>query len=138
MAAPVLARTAVAALCLVGLYASSHMARKHERAARGELHERSVVTSPRASVGTISNARIGMAYYVLVLVLAPWLGQDNTLVTTVSLIASALAALFSAWLAYSLLFVTRMPCVFCWTGHAVNWALFGLLLWLARTAAGGA
>jgi hypothetical protein len=26
-------------------------------------------------------------------------------------------------LAYSLLFVTRMPCVYCWTSHVVNWAL---------------
>jgi uncharacterized membrane protein len=29
----------------------------------------------------------------------------------------------SAVLAYSLLFVTRMPCTYCWTSHAINWTL---------------
>jgi hypothetical protein len=27
-----------------------------------------------------------------------------------------------------LLFITRMPCAFCWTGHAVNWSLLALLI----------
>jgi uncharacterized membrane protein len=47
------------------------------------------------------------------------------------LAAAAGAAAFSAYLAYSLLFVTRMPCVYCWTGHVVNWSLV-LLAVLAR------
>jgi uncharacterized membrane protein len=29
---------------------------------------------------------------------------------------------------YSLLFRTRMPCPYCWTGHALNVALFALVL----------
>ena len=45
--------------------------------------------------------------------------------------ASLFAAGFSLYLAYSLLFVTRMPCLYCWTSHAVNW-LLPLLIFGAR------
>jgi uncharacterized membrane protein len=48
-----------------------------------------------------------------------------------ALAAAAAAAAFSAYLAYSLLFVTRMPCVYCWTSHVVNFSLI-LLVALAR------
>jgi uncharacterized membrane protein len=38
-------------------------------------------------------------------------------------VAALMAAGVSVVLAYSLLFVTKMPCVYCWTSHAVNWML---------------
>ena len=44
--------------------------------------------------------------------------------------AGLLAAAMSLYLAYSLLFVTRMPCPYCWTSHVANWAL-AVLVFLA-------
>ncbi len=117
-------------LCGVGLYASGFMTLKAARAARGELRERSVVETPRArSFGGAPNAALGLVYYgalalatLLFAVPAMW---------ALALGAALGAAAFSAYLAYSLLFVTRMPCVYCWTGHVVNWTLIVLVL-LAR------
>ena len=75
------------------------------------------------------NAAIGLAYYAAVALALPFL--QVPLVWVLVLAAAAGAAAFSAYLAYSLLFVTRMPCVYCWTGHVVNWSLV-LLAVLAR------
>jgi hypothetical protein len=44
--------------------------------------------------------------------------------------AALIAALTSAVLGYSLLFVTRRACPYCWTGHGVNGALLILSCWL--------
>jgi len=120
-------RFTVLLLCGVGLYASAFMLRKARRAARGELAEPSVVQTARASaLGGTPNAAVGLAYYACLAAAtllfswppAWWAGFA----------ASLGAAAFSAYLAYSLLFVTRMPCVYCWTGHVVNWTLPVLIL----------
>jgi len=116
-------------LCGVGLYASLFMLAKTRRAERGELTEESVVQTPRARLyGGASNALLGALYYPAVgvgvwFVRTPW---------TAAVLAAAIAfaALTSAVLAYSLLFVTRRPCVYCWTGHAVNWTLAAVYGWL--------
>jgi uncharacterized membrane protein len=117
--------TAVAAG--TGLYVAQHMYRKTRRAERGELDEPSVVERPAArALFAIPNAAFGMAYYGLMLSTLPWAG--SRLVRRGTLAASALALALSAYLAYSLLFVTRMPCPYCWTGHAANVVLFALAL----------
>lgn len=113
------------ALCVVGIYVSFFMLRKQTRAAQGLLSEPSVVTSPRARAAGVSNALIGIFYYCGLLALSPFL--HFPLAWTLALAAAVLAAIFSAYLAYSLLFVTRMPCAYCWIGHAVNWSLLALL-----------
>jgi uncharacterized membrane protein len=114
-------------LCGVGLYASAFMARKARRAARGELAEPSVVQTSRARVaGGVPNAALGLAYYAALAVAVPLLAIPGVWWAAVA--AALGAAAFSAYLAYSLLFVTRMPCAYCWTGHAVNWTLAALLL----------
>ena len=119
-------------LCGVGLYASAFMARKAARAARGELTEPSVVESSRArSFGGTSNAAIGCAYYAALAIAAGLF--DIPLVWSAAFTAALGAAAFSLYLAYSLLFVTRMPCVYCWTSHVVNWTLVALVF-LARPA----
>ena len=120
-------RFVVLALCAVGLYVSIFMQRKAMLARAGALVERSVVETPRARViGGVPNSSFGIAYYALLAIASfafaiPW-------VLDVALIASTLAALMSVYLAYSLLFITKMPCVNCWTGHIVNWALLAALL----------
>ncbi|HTU69443.1 MAG TPA: vitamin K epoxide reductase family protein [Candidatus Baltobacteraceae bacterium] len=115
-------RTIITVLCGVGLYASLFMLRKGIRAERGELTERSVVQTPRARLfGGVPNALIGTAYYPA-LAIAVWFATERT--EMIVIFAAALfAAAVSAVLAYSLLYVTKMPCVYCWTSHLVNWTL---------------
>ncbi|HXW77066.1 MAG TPA: vitamin K epoxide reductase family protein [Candidatus Eremiobacteraceae bacterium] len=91
-------------------------------AQRGMLKEASVVQSPRARlVGSIPNSVIGIAYYTL-LALASFFFR-YPIVHACAFGAACAAALVSAYLAYSLLFVTRMPCLYCWIAHLTNWAL---------------
>ncbi|MBC5805606.1 MAG: vitamin K epoxide reductase family protein [Candidatus Eremiobacter antarcticus] len=116
----------IAALCLAGLYVSIHMLAKQRAAQRGELTEPSVVQTPRARVAGFSNALFGIAYYSLMLVAAALL--QAPLVAAAALAAACLAAAFSLYLAYSLLFVTRMSCAYCWTGHVINWLLLAALI----------
>jgi uncharacterized membrane protein len=115
-------RAIITLLCGVGLYASLFMLRKAAAAARGQLTERSVVQSPRARlVGGVPNALFGAAFYPA-LAIAIWFARSR-LTLALLLVPVLAAALTSLLLAYSLLFVTRMPCVYCWTSHAINWSL---------------
>jgi len=112
-------------LCAWGIYASAVMARKSLRAARGGLSEASVVDSERArAIGGLPNSFFGLAYYLALALCVPFAGLP--LVWTGAFIAVVAAAVFSIYLAYSLLFVTKMPCPFCWSSHAVNWSLVAL------------
>ncbi len=107
------------------------MLRKARRAERGELAEPSVVQTPRAKlVGGIPNAAIGALYYP-VLALGIWIARTPAEVA-VLVAASVLAAAVSVLLAYSLLYVTRMACAYCWTSHAINWTLATLLIALFK------
>lgn len=115
-------RAIITVLCGVGLYASLFMLRKANAAARGELTERSVVQTPRARLfGGVPNARLGAAFYPA-LAIAIWFATSRLTLALV-LVPVVAAALTSVVLAYSLLFVTRMPCVYCWTSHVINWSL---------------
>jgi uncharacterized membrane protein len=128
----VILQATITLLCGVGLYASLFMLAKTRRAERGELLEFSVVQSPRARLyGGIPNAAIGAAYYPT-LAGCVWLLR-SPIAATFALAAAAFAALTSAVLAYSLLFVTRRSCRFCWTAHWVNWSLAALTAWLFKT-----
>lgn len=118
----------VTLLCGVGLYASLFMLGKARRAERGELTGPSVVRSPRARLfGGVSNAAIGCLYYPA-LAIGIWFA-GNPAAGWAVLAASTLAAGTSLALAWSLLFVTRRWCAYCWTAHAVNWSLAGLAWW---------
>jgi uncharacterized membrane protein len=114
-------------LCAVGLYASAFMYRKARRAQRRELDEPSVVDSPRARViGGLPNAAIGIIYYVSIAAAVPFF--DTPAVWEAAFLLTLAAAGFSLYLAYSLVAITRMPCVFCWTSHIINWVLPLLLI----------
>jgi uncharacterized membrane protein len=113
---------AILGLCAVGFYASAFMYRKSQRASRSELQAPSVVQTPRArAVAGIPNALFGLAYYAALAAAIPLMSVSP--VHVAALVASIAAAAFSVYLAYSLLFVTKMPCVYCWTSHVVNWVL---------------
>ncbi len=100
-------RAIITMLCGVGLYASLFMLRKAGAAARGELSEPSVVQTPRARLfGGVPNAVFGAVYYPA-LALAIWLPLSR-LALTLLLVPVLAAAATSVFLAYSLLFVTRM------------------------------
>ncbi len=121
-------RAVITVLCGVGLYTSLFMLRKSIRAARGEIRGPSVVKTPRAHLFGVPNSLLGSLYYPAVAV-AVWFVRSQ-LAAVVLLLAAFSAAAMSVVLAYSLLFVTRRQCPFCWTSHAVNWALLVLCGWL--------
>ncbi|HEY8298277.1 MAG TPA: vitamin K epoxide reductase family protein [Candidatus Baltobacteraceae bacterium] len=124
-------RLIITALCAIGLYASVFMLRKTRRAERGQLREASVVQTKRARLfGATPNALVGIAYYPLIVAGVWLLGPPASLLV---LAAALFAAGTSFYLAYSLTFVTRMSCSYCWTAHVVNWALAALLAWIARS-----
>jgi len=116
-------------VCGVGLYAALFMLAKTRRAERGLLAEPSVVQLPAARLyGGVPNALLGALYYPA-LTAAVWLlhGRAATLIV---LSISGFAALTSLVLAYSLLFISKRECPYCWTAHAANWTLFGsVALW---------
>jgi uncharacterized membrane protein len=118
-----------------GMYVAQHMYRKSRRAEKGELDEPSIVERPAArSLFGVPNAAFGIAYYGFQLAALPICGAP--LIRRGIGAASALALAQSVYLMYSLLFVTRMPCPYCWTGHAVNVLLFALAV--AENVAGDA
>jgi uncharacterized membrane protein len=107
------------------------MLRKAQKADRGELTEPSVVQTPRARLfGNLPNALLGAIYYPA-LALGVSVAHSPTLLA-LALAAAAFAAATSLALAFSLLFVTRMPCPYCWMSHAVNWMLFAAVAQLFK------
>lgn len=124
-----LVRTVISVLCAVGFYASVFMLRKSVRAARGALSEPSVVQTQRATLYFgMPNSLIGLLYYAA-LAAVSWLAH-GTVLLALAVTAAAVAGGTSLYLAYSLLFVTKRSCPYCWTAHAVNWALLALVPWL--------
>lgn len=121
-----LLRVAITILCGVGCYVSLFMLAKTRRAERGLLTEPSVVNRPAARLYFgLSNSLIGLVYYIA-LAVSIWFVHGWGLLALLAI--AGLAALTSVALAYSLLFVSRMPCPYCWTAHVVNWAL-AILCW---------
>ncbi len=121
-------RVIITLLCGVGLYASLFMLNKSRRAALGQIEGPSVVKTPREHLFGVPNSLLGAFYYPAIAV-AVWF--DLGWIAAIVLLAAALfAAATSVALGYSLLFVTRRACPYCWTSHAVNWALLALCSWL--------
>jgi uncharacterized membrane protein len=123
-------RVVIVLLCAVGFYASVFMLRKSALAGRGRLPEPSVVESPRARLfGGLPNALFGCLYYAAVAAVSAF--SAPVWLAAAAAAAAALAAAVSVYLAYSLLFVTRRSCPYCWIGHVTNWLLLPLLLFAA-------
>ena len=86
-----------------------------------------VLETPRAKLFGIPNSVYGIGLYTYLLLFflgvpLPW---------AFGFLATGLATLRSIYLAYSLLFVTRIPCPLCFTSHAINLFLF-IYLWINR------
>jgi len=86
-----------------------------------------VIETPRAKLFGIPNSVYGMGLYAylflffLGLPLPWWIGFA----------ATGLSVFRSVYLAYSLIFVTRIPCPLCFTSHIINTLLF-IYLWMSR------
>ena len=121
-------RGVITLLCGVALYASLFMLNKSRRAARGEIKGPSVVKTPRAHLFGVPNSLLGSLYYPGMAV-AVWVVRGS-IPELVLLIVAFGAAATSAYLAYSLIYVTRRECPYCWTAHIVNWCLLALCTYL--------
>ncbi len=81
----------------------------------------SVVDTPRAKLFGIPNSVFGLGLYSY-LILDLWVFPQEP-----ALVFISIAVLRSLYLAYSLLFVTRTPCVLCFASHILNLVLAGIL-----------
>ncbi len=117
-------RAVITVLCGVGLYTALFMLRKTRRAARGELLEPRVVETPPAHRVGVPKAALGSLYYPAVAIAVWFVNSSLAAIVLLAVVFGAAAA--SVALGYSLLFITRRPCPYCWTSHVVNWTLFVL------------
>ncbi len=77
-----------------------------------------VLDTPRAKLFGVPNSAFGVGLYTYLIVdlffFPPMFG----------LVSLGLAVLRSIYLAYSLIFVTKIPCPLCFTSHVINLTLF--------------
>ena len=127
-------------LCLIGFVISSyftgvayHWVRPDTRwipaiCRMGEQTCATIVFTPRARVFGLPNSVLGQLFYAALATVALTGARDQSLPYYTLLGASGVTVLLGAYLTYSLLFITRVNCVLCFTSHAINLVLFGMLL----------
>ena len=86
-----------------------------------------VIHTPRAKLFGVPNSVFGIGLYAYLILFflglpLPWL---------LGFMATGLAVIRSVYLAYSLIFVTKVPCPLCFTSHVINLTLF-VYLWTIR------
>ena len=128
-------------LCLLGFGISSYFTGVAYRWVRpdtrwipaicrmGEQTCATIVFTPRARVFGLPNSVLGQLFYVTLAVVAVSGALGDPLVRLVWLSVSGVTVLLGLYLTYSLLFVTRVNCMLCFTSHAINLVLFVILLW---------
>ena len=82
-----------------------------------------VLGTPRAKLFGIPNSVFGMGLYFYLLI-----GVVFPFPRLLTLFFLATALLRSVSLVYSLLFITKIPCILCFTGHVINLILFLIAL----------
>ncbi len=119
-------------LCVIGLWISSYFTAVSYRWISPnvkwipqfcQLKEAScqlVIETPRAKLFGVPNSVYGIGLYLYLILF--FLGVP--LSWWVAFLATGAAVLRSIYLAYSLLFVTRVPCPLCFTSHGINLILF--------------
>ena len=88
----------------------------------------SIVFTPQARLLGPPNSLLGQGYYAAILVGAPLGALSHQPWLMLYLGASLITVGLGIVLTYTLLFVTRVPCRLCFTSHAINAAIFVLLL----------
>ena len=94
----------------------------------GEKTCASIVFTPRARVFGLPNSVLGQAFYLALLAGLPLGLLDRPPLAALYLGASLLTVGLAVYLSYSLLFITRVPCVLCFTSHGINTVIFLLLI----------
>ncbi len=130
-------RAVAALLCCLGFVAAQRMYTKSLRAERGELDEPSIVEEAHARLFFGQpNALFGCFYFPLLLLGVVLYGQLEprgaaAAIATRWLVLAALAVATgtSIFLAYSLAFITKRECPYCWTSHLVNFLLLLTVPW---------
>ena len=79
-----------------------------------------VLGTPRAKIFGVPNSAFGIGIYTYILLDLFWFPG------TIGLVLLGMALLRSIYLAYSLLFVTKIPCPLCFTSHGINLILFSI------------
>ena len=103
----------------------------------GEKTCATIVFTPRARVFGVPNSVLAQLFYPFIAA-----GTVEGFLFTfpifhLSLLASLVTVLLGLFLTYSLLFLTRVPCVLCFTSHGINFIIFVLLL-LEKDSVSGA
>ena len=95
----------------------------------GEQTCATIVFTPRARVFGVPNSVLGQLFYTTLATVAGADGLDEPGIRLVLFGVSGVTVVLGAYLTYSLLFVTPVNCVLCFTSHAINLILFVVLLW---------
>ena len=95
----------------------------------GERTCATIVFTPRARVFGLPNSVLGQVFYAA-LVIGALTGRFEGGLLTLYLLASLVTVVLGAYLTYSLLFLTRVPCTLCFTSHFINLVIFIMLLTL--------
>lgn len=113
-------------LCAAGLGVSgiAWRGRNAALAADPAVRRDSVFGTPHAAIGPIPNAALGVVFYAAVAAVTLWFPALKPL----ALVAAGAAVAYGVYLVYVLRRVLRTHCRVCYTGHAVNAALFVALL----------
>ena len=94
----------------------------------GEATCASIVFTPEARAFGVPNSLLGQTYYASLLAGVPAGGLDEPWLRTAWLAASLVTVGLGLYLTWSLLFVNRVACVLCFTSHAINAVIFGMLV----------
>jgi uncharacterized membrane protein len=82
-----------------------------------------VIGTPRAKMFGIPNSAFGIVLYTYLLIDIFFLFPP-----AIALVGLTLALARSIYLAYSLIYVTKIPCPLCFTTHVINLILFLIVL----------
>ena len=94
----------------------------------GERTCASIVFTPRARFFGLPNSVLGQIFYLALLAGVPFGVLGSPFLFRLYLGASLLTVGLGLYLSYSLLFVTRVRCLLCFTSHGLNAVIFVLLL----------
>lgn len=90
---------------------------------------RTILETPWAHVFGLPNSLLGMGYYAIVMVAsAIRLAMGTWPLLPVLIALAAAAALFSVYLAWSLIYRVRVLCPLCFTAQGINLVMLVLLL----------
>ncbi len=88
----------------------------------------SIIFTPRARMFGPPNSLLGQCFYAAIIVGVPLGALSEQPWAMLYLGVSLVTVGLGIFLTYTLLFVTRVPCVLCFTSHVINAVIFGLLL----------